>query len=209
MTSPTSTSQMRGFSLWELLIVLSIIAVLGTLLIPQLGNRAADAKDNITRNSLQQLREMILSDYRSHNFEQLPCPQDPSRILHPQLHYLYVNPATYALGETATWTHDVATARGWAGPYLNNSGTYQEDEARGFSNHYGETGDQTPLDGWGNPIVLQQPVQEAESYSVVSTAFARLVSAGPNGVIDTSISIADPTATEMGDDLVLFLRGQH
>ncbi|MEO1129385.1 MAG: type II secretion system protein [Planctomycetota bacterium] len=133
---------------------------------------------------------------------------------HPQLRYLFINPRTetdssVAAGDNLGW--DPVLKRGWRGPYLaaGSAGRYQVDSSRGFSTVYGDEidifcnddGDPAPLDGWGNPIIIQElVVQEGP----VTRDYTRLVSAGPNGVID--VDPLDPEALDFVDDVVLFLR---
>ncbi|HSJ03780.1 MAG: type II secretion system protein [Verrucomicrobium sp.] len=74
-------------------------------------------------------------------------------------------------------------------------------------------GDLTIADGWGNPIVIQCPVMDEEDQPLSPARqwhFARLVSAGLDGVLSTpSRRFAglrlDGTAPGRGDDLVLFI----
>ena len=69
---------------------------------------------------------------------------------------------------------------------------------------YGLDGDVTPLDGWGRAIVLQLPAVDP-GISADELAAVRLISAGPNGVIDTPATTLAPTPAQVGDDLVLYL----
>lgn len=91
---------------------------------------------------------------------------------------------------------------------------------------YGQAGEQAAADPWGNPYVLQVPPAEAFDTSVSETFrfhYARLVSAGPDGVLQTPCyggntstaearrllrlagKLPDGTAGARGDDLVLFV----
>ena len=120
------------------------------------------------------------------------------RLTTPQLRYLFVNPLT----EDTTVTYNPAYRLGWRGPYLvaNTGSVYTINTAAGFLEQYGENGDPTVLDGWGNPIVIQNPGILADGGQDV-----RLVSAGPNGVVNIDPTI--PTATLLatpslaGDDV--------
>jgi hypothetical protein len=64
--------------------------------------------------------------------------------------------------------------------------------------------DATVIDGWGRPIVIQRYTAgvNAEERSL----FTRLVSAGPDGVINTPTDVAAPSKAVCGDDIVLYLR---
>jgi type II secretory pathway pseudopilin PulG len=135
-----------GLTLFELLVVLGVLAVLGTLAIPVVGGRLDQSRNDVTRQSLQRVREVLVGTYHAD------------------------------MGDRAA--------------------------PGNFLARYGETGDPAVLDGWGNPIVLQVP-QTPGTTEHDRTRHARLVSAGPNGVIDTDPGELMPN--ERGDDLVLFL----
>ena len=200
----------RAFTLSELLVVILIIAGLSTLVLPQLAGKRMSAQVTVTKASLVQLRQIVLDDYRDDAFAQLPFPIDATRVKHPQLAYLYVNPETFVEGGAAGTTessYDTIVMRGWNGPYALNSGTYVADVDRGFSTHYGRSGDPAPLDAWGNPIVLQQPIATEAGFSATSLSAARLVSAGPDGVIDTPLVKTSLTLADVNDDIVLPLQG--
>ena len=78
---------------------------------------------------------------------------------------------------------------GWRGPYVvaNNGSVYTINATTDFLEQYGENGDPAVLDGWGNPIVIQNPGLTSDGGQDV-----RLVSAGPNGIVD--INPTTPTA---------------
>lgn len=78
---------------------------------------------------------------------------------------------------------------------------------------YGQPGDLTVGDPWGNPIVIQVPAAAAFLGAATPDKrlrYARLVSAGPDGVLTTPTDrlgglAADGTKAVRGDDLVQFL----
>jgi len=85
---------------------------------------------------------------------------------------------------------------------------------------YGTPGEFAFFDPWDNPVVLQVPFfPAADSPADLDLGFAlglrwryaRLVSAGPNGILETPVDdpcagrLPDGTAPARGDDLVLFL----
>lgn len=210
----------RGLTLFELMIVLGILLILGTLVVPAISSHMTQSREDVTLQSMRRVREVVMSTYFDDMGEQLPRPGtaglDVGRADHPQLCYLFVNPEKYEDGNNLTEDYDITfdpvTRQGWRGPYLLHEGggfRYFVDADRtepgNFTQLYGETDDPTILDGWGNPIVIQEP--DADGDNVIDFDEARrvrLVSAGPNGVIDTDPD--DLLATDRGDDLVLFLR---
>lgn len=202
-----------GLTLFELLLVMGILTILGTLVVPMVGDRLGQSREDATRQSLLRLREVIVDTYHG-DMNDVPRRPDPfasesDRSDAPQLVYLFVNPEKYEDGDATTrdydTTFDPISRLGWRGPYLQHQGdgfVYTVDEARGFGRRYGEPGDPAVLDGWGNPIVLQQPT-DAGATEYDRRQHTRLVSAGPDGVIDTDPDELFPE--ERGDDLVLFL----
>ncbi len=208
----TKCPQHRGLTMLELMVVLGVLLVLSTLVIPVIGSRMEQSQDLATRSSLQRIRETLVDTYMD-DLGDLPRPglgaQQAGRPDHPQLAYLFINPLTHLDGNPTTRDHDVTfdpiSRRGWRGPYLLHQGdgfVYSVNPAPGFGPRYGQTGDPAVLDGWGNPIVLQEPMVPGVS-DYERRRHARLVSAGPNGVIETDPDQLLPNDT--GDDLVLFL----
>lgn len=180
--------------------------------------RGETAQCRATKVSLQRLREVIMGTPEQPGYWQdmylmdvsRPFPQPslaltfiPPRQDHPQLRYLVVNPFT----ETGTKQYDPNTRRGWRGPYIAfPGGSYLVNTATAFINVYGETGDPALLDGWGHPIVIQEPTVGTPEEQL---RYTRLVSAGPNGILDTpatELMPADLGKAECADDLVVFLR---
>ena len=72
---------------------------------------------------------------------------------------------------------------------------------------YGQSGDPAQIDAWGRPIVIQWPT---DSSGNIQPAYVRLVSAGPNGKLETPSTVTDLSATttpwNVGDDMILYLR---
>jgi prepilin-type N-terminal cleavage/methylation domain-containing protein len=140
---------------------------------------------------------------------------------HPQLRYLFVNPDDVQYPETMTWTGglNALSTRRWQGPYVQLTGsTYQVTDtgdggtggtngsvSSGFTSVYGLNGDPTVLDAWGRPIVIQTPTAADPTTGEPGANFARLVSAGPNGILDTPENATMPTKAQRGDDVILFL----
>lgn len=190
----------NGMTLAELTVVLAVLGVLLAMVLPSLSSSYENSSRTVTDLALKQVRETILGTYYDDAFETLPYPLDPVRVEHPQLAYLFVAPLPGL-------TFDPVTRRGWRGPYLLSGpgGKYVISASRGFTPRYGLDGDPAPLDGWGHPIVLQQPVMTGSAASSKDLLFARLVSAGPNGILETPWNVLVPTLAERGDDVILGL----
>ena len=210
----------RGLTLTELVVVLAVLAVLGSLLLPAVGHLVADSRDQVTRASLARMRDVI-GLYWNDN-QQLPRPgasAATNRANAPQVRYLFVNPAT----EVATVTFDPVYQLGWRGPYVvNQSGasykvmnpTAQQGGASSDQYGVGEVtsngvttpGDPTVLDGWGNPIVIQCPSLLPGGQLTADGALdVRLVSAGPNGIVNIGPTVSTAAllngSSPAGDDI--------
>lgn len=216
----------RGFTLVELLVALCILVAVAGLMIPNGQQRVEDSATDVTRANLAAVAKTIASHYAlDMSGTVLYDPANPTELDppfpdglphpgmwainlslrpgYPQLAYLFVNPQTYEDGNASNDTaisYNPATRQGWKGPYLlYPSGSYILNGAANFTSIYGSNGDPAVLDGWGRPIVLQQ--------AAVGNGEARLVSAGPNGILDTAptISNSELNANTLlaGDDLYL------
>lgn len=206
----------RGLTLLELLVVLLILIALATIVVPTIGMFGSKSQQVTTRENLLRLQELLLDRYMV-DMNELPRPDltvSPARVDHPQLRYLFVNPDTEDIRPTAGAT--LLSDRRWNGPYVKHGGArYQLDGAKGFVAAYGVgdtagppvvPGDPAILDAWGRPIVLQEPDVDGEfDPTDVEGRHTRLVSAGPNGVIDTPLNVLMPTELERGDDILIFL----
>lgn len=70
---PTARRSRAGFTLVELLIVVIILAILAAIVIPQMNNASAEAKESALRASLNTVRQAI-SLYRVQHNEAYPGP---------------------------------------------------------------------------------------------------------------------------------------
>ncbi len=178
-------------SLLELVVVLAVLAALAGILVPMAGRGVHvpsgqgnwTAEETVTRANLVALRHAILGanpDSPGYRADVGRMPRVVADLLR--------RPAGVA-------EFDPARATGWRGPYLHIAGARYgglATAAAGFTAEYGAEDDPVVADAWGNPIVIQQ----------AATGYARLVSAGPDGVLDT---LNDADGTGRGDDLLLFL----
>jgi type II secretory pathway pseudopilin PulG len=189
-------------------VVLLILVVLAGLLVPQFSTLADDAHAVATRETLRQTRDAILSRYAADMRGVLVRDRDANpltfdaveqgapgaddtpllpatRALGPQLLFLFVNPHTYSTAST----FDPLLGRGWRGPYVMSHGAVYPGHdpataaARGFTSAYGEPGDATLLDAWGNPVVLIEGG---------TLALTEVRSAGADGILHTTDDLTLP-----------------
>ncbi|MFO0903833.1 MAG: prepilin-type N-terminal cleavage/methylation domain-containing protein [Pirellulales bacterium] len=193
-----------GLTLLELVVVVTIVALLAGLSLAVVGSLLEDSREQITMTTMRQLQMLLVNRYAPDMAglapaaapllvrRGLPGPfpgllEPATRSSAPQLAFLFVNPTT----NDAQATFDPIVHRGWRGPYLTPSAAcypgWNEDgqaHLRGFTAEFGIAesapgvgdGDPAVLDGWGNPIVIQG----------AALVDAQLVSAGPDGDLATS-----------------------
>lgn len=203
-----------GLTLVELIVVLFVLVALAGLLVPTLNNAGRDASETATRTTLATVAGAIVGPggyVESMRFAQdlndalnpfgdgsgLPWPGSAEigagRVDQPQLNYLFRVPLGLPLQP-----YDAISRIGWNGPWLDASAATVYDPVdldASFTAAYGDPGDIAPIDGWGNPVVIQYPIGGRD--------FARLVSAGQNNVIDTAPAVDLPA--DVGDDLIFYL----
>jgi hypothetical protein len=202
----------------ELIVVLLILVVLAGILVPlfssnmqiPVGNGATKSPQQIvTEATMKTLRDTIVGtpDRPGYWNDILPSTLDPTQTPLTIKDLFTFNtslPASLA-------QFDPSARRGWRGPYLlNATGRYPDPTssavaARNFTADYGLLNDPCMLDGWGNPIVIQWPTG-VDPNSNPTGHFVRLVSAGPNGILDTPLTDLYLPGTVRGDDIVLYLR---
>lgn len=170
-------------TLIELVVVIAILVVLAAGMVPLFNHAADSAQSQAATATMRAVQEAIVGTPGSPGYFDdlgaMPRPNlgvEPGRVDHPQLRYLFINPAS----ASAVPNFDPRTRRGWRGPYLvSSTGTYAVDDVDGFTRDFGETGDPSPCDPWGKPLVIQQAV-------VNGLTVWQLTSAGPDGNLTTT-----------------------
>jgi len=191
----------RGFTFVELIVVASILVVLAGLVLYRAGDAGAQARVDATIASEIAVRDAICGTQSAPGFLG-DLGEIPIRTAD-----LFEQPLALPSGTSVT-PFDRFTARGWNGPYLlRSTGRYQVAPPFGFTSFYGQDGDPAVIDPWGRPIVLQWPTVPAISLDE-RQSFARLVSAGPDGVLNTPSNVLGPDLndqSQVGDDVVVYL----
>ena len=204
-----ATSRTRsGLSLLELMVVLLILIATASILIPSFNNieivtpaGVAESPVNIaTQATLNTVREAIAGEDGV-----IETLSHKSNALPRKINDLVQEKAPEHLSESAPelQQYDPVNNIGWHGPYISPTGR-------------NAIGEPTIVDGWGNELQLQIDFDENGTVDQIESKYIRVVSAGPNGQIETPADIANMkpgkdetselTLSECGDDLVLFLR---
>ena len=198
----------RGLTLLELLVVLVILIATALIIFPTFNNidiASPSGKSNspveiATQATLNTVREAMAGEdgvieSLSHKCNALPR----------EINDLLKEDAPAHMEEAAPElkNYDPVNKIGWHGPYVHATGR-------------NETGEPTIVDGWGNELELQVDFDQDGTINQTESKFIRVVSAGPNGQIETPDDIANMkpgenefnelTLSECGDDLVMFLR---
>jgi len=205
---PLLRIRLQGFTLLEVVVVLAVLAVAAGLILSRLGSlRFAGAgqdhssEEVATAATLGAVRDAILGTPGQPGLWQ---DLGERQSLFPRvIADLFVtnNFSTYAF-PSALQNYDPVTCLGWRGAYLAQGGTlYAVDLSKGFTSDYGSDGDPGVSDAWGRPIVLQIPTIGG----TLSWPYARLVSAGPDGKIDSPLNLKSPSDADRNDDILLFL----
>lgn len=183
-------------TLIELVVTILVLVALSSALVPLFGDAAEKSRSRVSEVSLYKIRDVIMGTAEKPGYLQ------DVGSLPSDLGDLFVAPSGVP-------TYDPVSKIGWRGPYLEsfNAGRYEVD------NIYGQAGDffprsgfSNPIDGSPYPIVLQIPTGLIPEQNLRN---ARLVSPGPNGVIDCPLGEVEPqdlSKAERVDDEVLFLR---
>jgi prepilin-type N-terminal cleavage/methylation domain-containing protein len=227
----------RGLTLVELIVVLAILVALAGLLVPLLSSTSSKAQDTTTQATMIALRNAVIAYHQDMKGIQVwndGSVAPPGATGMPlTLRDLQIPPLVPD-GSATVQRFDPVTRRGWRGPYmLQTTGTflpppppppspgaildtsfypaapagYPSFPSYTLSSLFGNTGDPTFVDGWGNPIVLQWPSagQGDPSNSVndvvVRSQYVRLVSAGaPSQFVPANgqtVSVLDTVTTTL------------
>jgi len=178
----------KAFTIFELAVVLFVIAALAGLSFPIVGGTYNDAATASTQSTLQAVSNATAKYWSDNKLVKLDgVTTVASESTRFQVRWLFRNPAT----NLATTSFDRNSAVGWNGPYLLSS--------TGTIANFGDT---TIIDAWNHEITIQD-VDPAASLRDV-----RVVSAGPDGIVNIPSGTATTSlnASNIGDDLYVALQ---
>jgi prepilin-type N-terminal cleavage/methylation domain-containing protein len=222
----------RGLTLLELVMVVSILAVLTAMIVPGMNAQNEETRVAVAKKSLQDLRDTIANRYLV-DMQDLPRANAADTVRGgvnalPQLHFLFNNPRQYLSTANPPYSavndYDASTRIGWNGPYvMTTPGKYpvvtdrrfpkDPNDTRtwaacGFTTDYGFVNDQTLNDPWGSPYVITFQTRAFGTGN--SEVREYLVSAGPNRVLDVSTWVINTDGSlNSGDDLALLIRSRN
>ncbi len=179
-----------GFTLIEVVVVIAVIAILAAILTPYITKYIDDSKIAKAKNETQVLGATVVNAYK--DLGRWPNRQNAAND-YTLLYTGTAAPPASLFGAAAGWDrsrqdtvdhHLVTNSRGypatgelrWNGPYATT----------------------IPLDPWGRAYVIN-----AANFTTATSPPTPVwvLSAGPNGVIDTTISNAAAWSTPAGDDI--------
>lgn len=200
-----------GFTLIELTVVLAVIVTLALVLTPSIINFINDARVARARADTQTLSAAIITFWRDNGFypqwtaannggpglpankvDLLVSPGNIPAVAAPNLWTTGTSDqfADQLIANAPVYTAKTATsAFGWSGPYISNV---------------------INADPWNNRYManvgLLDASQGTQDASGATKSAVWVISAGPNGTIDTAYSQAMTVAVSGGDDIPIRLQ---
>ena len=197
----------RAFTLLELLVVLVILIATAILIIPIFTTQVEVTEGNpqssqeiSTEASMKAIKDAITGEkgvYENLGHKPEALPRSVNELVEKA-------PPKHLQIEAPELNHyDPVYGIGWHGPYLYPTGV-------------NKNGESTLVDAWGNEFQLQVDFDGDGKVNLEESKHMRIVSAGPNGQIDTPKDLSNMkpgndqtnelTMSECGDDLVLFVK---
>jgi len=176
---PLSLKNQHGFTLLELLIVVSIMAIIAGMSLMSYGNTRSDSEDQAVRVEMEQLRLAVMHYFKDQN----GYVNDSANIQSPA-------DIDFLTNLSPSW--DVDYRKGWRGPYIKKSLTTNFDIANSTKFSFSGVGSPADEDS-SNPLIninvkldpYGQPYLFFDLDSSTSNPPA-IVSMGADGVYDTA-----------------------
>ncbi len=176
----------KALTLIELIVVLSILVALGGVVLPLCSDSLAAANEAVTRATLVEAQNAMLRYWHDTKFVELDGTTTvASESQRFSLSWLFANPVT----NTSVVQFDTNLRIGWNGPYVATSTLDLVDGGPGL------------IDAWNQPLTVQYVNPNGALKDV------RIVSGGPNGVVEIPAATATSalTTNSIGDDLYVAL----
>jgi len=203
-----SAKRLNGLTLLELLVVLLILIATALIVIPTFNNIEIVTPAGETETPVEIATQATLNTVREAMAGEdgvIETLSHKSNAMPRRINDLVREDAPEHVSEIAPELveYDPVNKIGWHGPYIHPTGR-------------NETGEPTIVDGWGNELELQVDFDQDGNVDKTESKYIRVVSAGPNGEIETPADVANMkpgenegselTLAECGDDMVMFLR---
>lgn len=190
----------RGFTLVEVIVVIGVIAILAAILTPYITKYIDDSRVAKAKNEVQVIGAAVTNFYKDTG----RWPNATNATNAPTVNYSGV----YS-GTTAPAAAFFGAATGWAAAGAANWNPLDQHLIRSNIHAYRTTGDQRwngpyatelPLDPWGRPYVINAYELDHQPLPPLPPVPAWVMSAGPNGVLDTNILAAQtvPLVDDIG-----------
>ena len=183
----------KGFTLIEVVVVVAVIAILAAVLTPYITKYIDDSKVAKARNEVQVIAAAVTNAYKDLGRwpNQINATTD-----YGGLYTGTVLPAATLLGAATGWIAPTAAAWSSLDTHLVTNG--HGYPAAGDTKWSGPYATQLPVDPWGRPYIINA----ANFTSTTSPPTpVWVLSAGPNGVVNTSIANTAAAAVTGGDDI--------
>jgi prepilin-type N-terminal cleavage/methylation domain-containing protein len=187
----------RGFTLVEIIVVIGVIAILAAILTPYVTKYIDDSRVAKARNETQVIGAAVTNFYKDTG----RWPNRQTATTNYGGVYSGTTAPTVAFFGTTNWT----AVASWD--------SLNQHLIRPNLRGYVATGDQKwngpyatelPTDPWGRPYVINARELDTQPLPTAQPIPAWVMSAGPNGVLDTSI-LATVTVP-VGDDIGFRIR---
>ncbi len=184
-----------GFTLIEVVVVVAVIAILAAVLTPYITKYIDDSKIAKARNEVQVIAAAVTNAYKD-------LGRWPNRINattdYGGLYTGATTPAGAFFGAATGWT---AAGAGWNAldtHLVTNGHGYPAPTTAGDTKWTGPYATTLPVDPWGRPYVIN-----AANFTSATTPPTPVwvLSAGPNGVVNTSIATTPAATVTAVDDI--------
>ena len=185
----------KGFTLIEVVVVVAVIAILAAVLTPYITKYIDDSKVAKARNEVQVIGGAMTNFYKDTGTWPNHNPATGAVVATVLLYTGTTTPAAAFFGAATGWT---AAGAGWNSldtHLVTNGHTYPATGDARWAGPYAIT---LPVDPWGRPYVIN-----AANFTSLTTPPTPIwvLSAGPNGVINTSIATTAAATVTGGDDI--------
>ena len=190
-------SKQRGFTLVEVIVVVAVIAILAAVLTPYITKYIDDSRVAKAKNETQVIGAAMASFYKD-------VGRWPNRINattdYNGVYTGIVAPVAAQFGAATGWAPVGAQWSSLDGHLQINSHGYPAPTLAVDLTWQGPYAAQLPVDPWGHPYVVNVKELGQTTYPTW------VMSAGPNGVLDTNVGAPGAQTTPAIDDIGFRIR---